>query len=71
MLSVRPERLQAITFTDCIKEGIEDYRIEGHLKSARRLINEFRHLWDSLNAARGYPWELNPWVWRIEFEMVK
>jgi len=27
-----------------------------------------RFLWDKLNAKRGYPWQENPWVWRIEWK---
>ena len=29
----------------------------------------FRRLWDSLNAKRGYGWDVNPWVWRYEFKV--
>ncbi len=32
---------------------------------------EFKYLWDSLNAKRGFPWEDNPWVWAIEFRRIK
>jgi hypothetical protein len=28
-------------------------------------------LWDSINAKRGFSWESNPWVWVVEFEVVK
>jgi len=31
----------------------------------------FRIIWDSLNAKRGYPWTVNPWVWVIEFRRVE
>lgn len=31
----------------------------------------YARLWDSLNAARGHPWESNPWVWRIQFEVIQ
>lgn len=31
----------------------------------------FAHLWDSLNAKRGYPWESNPWVWVVTFRRVE
>jgi len=31
----------------------------------------FEVLWDSLNAKRGYGWDVNPWVWVIEFKRVK
>ncbi len=30
----------------------------------------FLTLWDSLNAKRGYSWEINPWVWPIGFKVV-
>lgn len=30
----------------------------------------YRHLWDHLNAARGYGWDANPWVWCIEFKRI-
>jgi hypothetical protein len=29
--------------------------------------NRFIELWDSLNEKRGYGWDVNPWVWVIEF----
>ncbi len=31
----------------------------------RRVMSE--HLWDSINAERGFPWSSNPWVWVVEF----
>ena len=31
----------------------------------------FKELWDSLNAKRGYGWEVNPWVWVISFQVVR
>lgn len=34
-------------------------------------IAAFRRLWDSINAQRGFGWETNPWVWVIEFEVIK
>jgi len=27
----------------------------------------FAALWDSLNAKRGYGWDVNPWVWALTF----
>lgn len=72
---VRPERLQGITEekdnSDNVvfnqigwcKEGISSY-----LSNMQR-ESEFTHLWDSIN--KKTPWSSNPWVWRIEFELVK
>ncbi len=31
----------------------------------------FGHLWDSINYKRGYGWDVNPWVWVIEFRRVE
>lgn len=31
-------------------------------------IEQFRKLWDSLNAERGFGWDANPWVWALTFE---
>ena len=57
---VRVERLQDISEDEMLAEGIEsDPDISAWLK--------FASLWNSLNEARGYGWDENPWVWVIEF----
>ena len=56
---VRVERVQEITFDDVYREGIPRWL------GSRPL---FIKLWDSLNAKRGYGWEVNPWVWCISFK---
>ncbi|GHV89867.1 phage-like protein [Spirochaetia bacterium] len=33
--------------------------------------NQFKVLWDTINAKRCYSWEVNPWVYVIEFMRVK
>ena len=65
VVSVRVERLQEISETDALAEGIngeELFRAQGYAPDA------FRKLWDSLNAKRGYGWAKNPYVWVIEFK---
>ena len=27
----------------------------------------FQHLWETINAKRGYGWDTNPWVWIVKF----
>jgi len=71
VISVRPERLQDITEEDCIREGIElddNDIIAAHAKGKLPALYAFIKLWDSINAKRGYSWDSNPWVWRIEFK---
>lgn len=72
IISIRPERLQDISGNDCIAEGFERFRsfwIYGQSKEQIDSMyrNQFKQLWDRVNAKRGYPYESNPWVWRIEF----
>lgn len=77
--NVKVERLQEITAEDVIREGIK-YSDSGpyHWHVLDTKLNAwinfhfhdeaFKHLWDSLNAKRGYGWDTNPWVWVYEFE---
>jgi hypothetical protein len=70
IVNIRVERVKDITAMDCIAEGI--------MRSAadeihQRALDEkyvYQELWDKINAARGYGWEVNPWVWVIEFKRV-
>ena len=65
---VQVEKVQDITEADAKAEGAEpvcgldqkpDYR------------GGFYFLWDSINAKRGFGWDVNPWVWVVEFKVVK
>jgi len=90
---VRVEKVQEITFEDCLAEGLfalppdmiaefgKDWQppqangkepvdeLADDLESETKHI--FSKLWDSLNAKRGYSWEVNPWVWVISFKLIK
>lgn len=75
--SVRVERLQEITEEDAVKEGIKNVfernpHYDGTIGSAIKInhLTQFRELWDSINAKRGYGWDTNPYVWVIEFKRV-
>ena len=79
--SVRPERLQNITDVDCLKEGLEwqyganmFYVNYNHTNNSRELLGDtpreaFASLIDKISGRR--IWERNPFVWRIEFKLVK
>jgi len=69
---IRVERVQDISVADCIAEGIAPVRklCPGFNGYEHGEIIDFRCLWDSINAARGYGWKVNPWVWVISFRRV-
>jgi hypothetical protein len=72
---VHAERLQNITREDCIAEGVQDTigmsAPENEYAHGNTAIGNYRELWDSLNAKRGFGWDANPWVWVYEFEKIK
>jgi hypothetical protein len=66
ILKVRVERLQSITASDALLEGIELPSIT-HPQTFKELsIWNFKELWNRING-KTLPWEKNPWVWVYEF----
>lgn len=65
VVAVRVERLQEITYLESVAEGViydrgfEDPR------------DNYRSLWNVINAKRGRGWDENPWVWVIEFRRTR
>ena len=74
---IRVERLQDITEEDTKAEGVLWNRARklNELEKSNNIIDNakalFMHLWGSINSKRGYGWDLNPWVWVVEFERVE
>jgi hypothetical protein len=77
--NVRVERLQEITEDDARAEGVDrDTEPCDHTRLSCEEIgcmgptyrSTFCELWDSINGDRG-GWELNPWVWVVEFRRVE
>ena len=64
---IRVERVQDISQEDVMAEGI-DIKISS--KGVPQGLRDFRYLWNSINEKRGFGWDLNPWVWVIEFERI-
>jgi len=75
VLSVRVERVQAITARGVRAEGVacpeHDFAAGFCVGDCGHLGSAFRDLWDSINAKRGFGWDANPWVWVVEFKMVE
>lgn len=85
LTGVRVERLADCSEGDALAEGVVvgGPDIEGHTRyrAAREtaFVDDgwrfsaraaFEDSWDSLNAARGYGWAANPWVWVLDFKRV-
>lgn len=76
---VRVERVQDISFNDMLAEGVRrsvyDIELPNKENASQTIDNSIqvtsRNLWDSLNAKRGYGWDMNPWVWVIGFKVIK
>ena len=66
---IRLERLREITESDAMAEGVEPILVPPDGGSDPH-VEGFRALWDTLNAKRGFGWDVNPWVWVIEFRKV-
>ena len=68
---VRVERVQEITHNDALSEGVDDVDQAPYGYSAYSYaIANFRRLWESINAARGFGWDANPFCWVVSFERV-
>lgn len=69
--AVRVERVQDISEEDAVSEGVMDWAgWPINLAHKYCCTAGFMQLWDSINAKRGYGWDVNPWVWVIEFKRV-
>ena len=81
--AVRVERVQDITPQEIEAEGLDfievcerhwvqktanGYPYEAYAEAMER---EFISLWNSINAKRGFGWDVNPWVWVIEYERIE
>ena len=62
----RVERLQDISESDAVAEGLTDPT----RYTPGENIQRFAAFWDNFNVKRGYGWETNPWVWAYTFERV-
>lgn len=67
--NVRVERLQDISEEDAIAEAMLGYGVSPADVTGRSIvITRFNHLWESINGKGS--WDINPWVWVIEFKMI-
>lgn len=69
VISVRVERLHAITGEGCLAEGAAGGHgsVPGYAYNASPM-EHFRHIWQSINGNES--WADNPWVWVVEFRRI-
>lgn len=73
IVSVRVERLQDISESDCWAEGIERSK-ESPAQASSQFSDyaspraAYMHLWESINGPES--WQANPFVWVVEFKRV-
>lgn len=67
---VRVQKLRQITNDDACAEGVESIGWLGN-SDLRDFRTPYGQLWDKINKKRGFGWDVNPWVWVIEFRRVK
>lgn len=69
VLGVRVERAQDISEEDARAEGVDAVSQEDVPRQAAWTHRQdFAVLWDTTNAASGFGWATNPWVWALTFE---
>ena len=68
---MRVERVQDITAEDVEAEGVvwERRHCCNNEDCGATMLERFACLWDSINSKRGFGWDVNPWVWVVEFEV--
>ncbi len=63
VVDVRVEQVQDISEVDVKAEGVST--------DGNDWQDHFKNLWDGINLKRGYGWDVNPYVWVIEFKCVE
>ncbi len=74
IVDVRAERLQVISATDAIAEGIfcKEGRFKDYLDPKQHYLtaySSFRSLWNSIHGAGAWDW--NPWIWVVKFKKLE
>ena len=64
------QQVQDISHEDSLAEGIDSDAPLNNYGTGSVYTDTFAALWDSINKKRGYGWDKNPWVWKIEFTRI-
>ena len=66
--NIRVERIQDMREGDVISEGINAPEMIRTPGESVKLWADFKELWDSIYEEKGFEWEINPFVWVLEFK---
>jgi len=69
VVNVRVERVRDIKDDDAKAEGAT-LDNSGRLEGIGNFVDGFAIVWDKINKKRGFGWDVNPWVWVVEFKVV-
>ncbi len=68
---VKVERVRDISEADAVAEGVLVYTPPSYrMMLVPSPVDTFAELWDSINAKRGYGWDVNLYVWAPTFKVV-
>ena len=70
LTDIRVEHLQEIDEAQAKAEGARFLGAE-QKEVGTGYRTGFRALWDSINSRRGFGFDTNPWVWALEFEVIR
>lgn len=74
--SIRVERVQEMPYPyhDVFSEGLRPVwhgETTGKTGAYEKwLLEQYKELWNEINEKRGYGWDVNPWVWVLEYKPV-
>lgn len=68
---VKIEPLCNIAVDEIQREGVEMGEANNFLTAdVLKGFEDFKKLWDSINAKRGFGWDVNPWVWVYKYKIL-
>lgn len=68
IVNIRVERVQDISRADAIAEGMTEP--QRPYSTALWQEEQYQELWNKINGPRGYGWDVNPWVWVLEYKPI-
>ena len=72
IVNVRVERVREISVIDAKAEGWPEHlELFPTINAGAKSMGWFHISWDRINGKRGYGWDVNPWVWVLNFKILE